>query len=78
MLCVVFLIKHTDVLVSSLPVDTMELMFTIACGLVRNATSIVGWTNRVVRAFFVFDPTNVSVSSSSVDKGKKSVFSFAV
>ena len=79
MLCVVFLVKHTDVSVSSLPVDTMELLlFKIVCGLVRNAThqSLAGQTE--LCALSLFDPTNVSVSSSSVDKGKKSEFSFAV
>ena len=40
-LCVIFLVEHTDVSVSSLPVDTMELKFKIVCGLVRNATSFV-------------------------------------
>ena len=50
MLCVVFLVDHTVVSVSSLFVDTMKIIQSV-CSLFRNYE----WAkqNRVVRAFFV-------------------------
>ena len=50
MLCVVFLVDHTVVSVSSLFVDTMEIIQSV-CSLFRNYE----WAeqNRVVRSFLV-------------------------